>query len=169
MAKGKSAISVKISQDDLLLMDMKKDCAALVKEALFTSEYTDRTGNLASSYGAAVYKDGVFLPDTLYTLDFNPTMPRYWYGVSKSGQEEMRRYFNNYKPKKAGYTIVLVAAMPYSEVLERGRNLSRKYRVISGAYGLMRELAEKYQGKKGNKRYKYAQGTRATLTELSNG
>ena len=147
--------------------DMRKDCERLVKEALNTSTYRNQTGNLASSYGAAVYKDGVFLENTLATYDFNPTKPRNWYGESKSGQEEMRNYFRNYRPRKKGYTIVLVAAMPYSEVLEKGSaGLHQKYKVISGAYSLMQELAGEYEGKRGYKKYKWGQGVRATISQI---
>ena len=145
--------------------DMRMDCERLVKEALNTSTYRNQTGNLASSYGAAVYKDGVFLENTLATYDFSPTKTKKWYARSNiGGQGEMRNYFRNYRPKGEGYQIVLVAAMPYSEVLEKGSaGLHQKYKVIS----LMQELAEKYTGKRGYKKYKWGQGVRATISQIN--
>ena len=161
-----NVISAKKIQDDSLLEEMKKDCAALVQEALRTGEFVDRTGNLASSVGAAIYHDGKLVDGTITSYDFGASKPRYWYGAAKYGQSELRNYFNNYKPRKEGYAIVLVAAMPYSEVLESGKYLTRKYRVITGAYTLMRQLAEKYQGKRGYKTRKYGQGLRVSLNEI---
>lgn len=150
---------------EALLHEMKKDCEALVKEAIASKEYMDGTGNLTASLGAAVYQDSVFLPQTLYSIGSHPTEPREWYGEAKYGDEELRKYFLNYKPRKKGYTIVLVAAMPYSEVLEKSKShLKRKYKVITGAYGLMRELAEKYEGKRSYKRRKYGQGIRTIIS-----
>lgn len=153
----------------MLLEDMRKDCERLVKEALNTSTYTNRTGNLASSYGAAVYEDGVFLEQTLATYDFNPTSTKKWYVRSNiGGQGEMRNYFRNYKPRGKGFTIVLVAAMPYAEVLEKGSaGLHQKYKVISGAYSLLQDLADKYTGKRGYKKYKWGQGVRATISHIN--
>lgn len=149
--------------------DMRKDCERLVKEALNTSTYRNQTGNLASSYGAAVYKDGVFLENTLATYDFSPTKTKKWYARSNiGGQGEMRNYFRNYKPRGKGFTIVLVAAMPYSEVLEKGSaGLHQKYKVISGAYSLLQDLADKYSGKRGYKQYKWGQGVRATIKPIN--
>ena len=147
--------------------DMRKDCERLVKEALNTSTYRNQTGNLASSYGAAVYKDGVFLENTLATYDFSPTRPRDWYGEPKSGQDEMRNYFRDYKPRTKGFTIVLVAAMPYAEVLEKGSaGLHQKYKVISGAYSLLQDLSEKYSGKRGYKKYKWGRGVRVSVSKI---
>lgn len=169
MAKNGN-ISIKFDKDEIrrmLLEDMRKDCERLVKEALNTSTYLNQTGNLASSYGAAVYENGVYLEETLATYDFNPTKPRDWYGEPKSGQDEMRNYFRDYKPRTKGFTIVLVAAMPYAEVLEKGSaGLHHKYKVISGAYSLLQDLSEKYSGKRGYKKYKFGRGVRVSITNI---
>lgn len=170
MAKN-SKISIKFDKDEIrrrLLEDMRKDCERLVKEALNTSTYLNQTGNLASSYGAAVYENGVYLEETLATYDFSPTKTKKWYVRSNiGGQGEMRNYFRNYRPKGRGFQIVLVAAMPYAEVLEKGSaGLHQKYKVISGAYSLLQDLAEKYSGKRGYKKYKWGQGVRVSVSNI---
>lgn len=169
MAKGEK-FSAKMDKgriEELLLDDMARDCMRLVKEAIETSTFTSRTRNLISSYGAAVYKDGVFKERTLATIDFSPTKPKSWYGELISGQEAMMNYFRTYKPRTKGYTIVLVAAMPYATVLEKGSaGLHYKYKVISGAYSLQHELAAKYSGKSNYKQYKWAKGVRTTISKI---
>jgi hypothetical protein len=136
-----------------LYLKMKADCKRVVEEAIRTSEFTSRTGNLEDSYGAALYYDGVFLEETLYYKEPTSIVPKRWKGSLVKGHEEMMNYFMSFKPVKKGFTLVLVAAMPYGEILERGGgNLKRKYKVIVGANGLMRRLASEYDGMFGRRR-----------------
>lgn len=159
--------------EDEWIKEMRKDCVRLVRKAYETKTYDEDTGNLADSYGAAVYKDGVLIKDTLAFRNQRATEAKEWEdGDWRSGHEEMLRYFQNYRPRAKGLTLVLVAAMPYAEVLESGKakngtfTLKKKYKVITGAYGELKNLKAKYENeatKLGYKRAKYGQGIRVTL------
>lgn len=136
-----------------LYNQMKEDCKLVVEEAIRTNEFTNRTNNLEDSYGAALYYDGMVLPETIYYKSPKATETKVWKNREVSGHNEMIKYLMSFKPKKKGLTLVLVAAMPYGEILERGGgNLRRKYKVIVGANKLMRDLALKYNGMFGRRR-----------------
>lgn len=136
-----------------LYNQMKEDCKAVVEEAIRTNEFVNRTNNLEDSYGAALYYNGMILPETIYYKSPKATTTKKWKGKDVSGHEEMIKYLVKFKPTKKGLTLVLVAAMPYGEVLERGGgNLHRKYKVIVGANDFMRKLAQKYNGMFGRRR-----------------
>lgn len=170
MAKKKGVYSIHIDKDAIeyyIVQDMAKDCERLVYGAIHSATFTSQTGNLVDSYGAAVYKDGVFVENTLFTAPTQATVSNKWYGEYKYGKDEMIKYFRDFKPKSKGIAIVLVAAMPYTEVLERGSaGLHHKYKVISGAYSLLQDLTEKYNGKRGYKRYKFGRGVRVSITNI---
>lgn len=161
------AINKKAVLDDVKAK-LRKDCKKLVKEAFETATFTERTGNLADSYGAAAYEGGKLLEETMAYRTSQATSTKKWYTRSNiGGRGEMLNYFRNYKPKGNGFTIVLVAAMPYAEVLEKGSaGLHQKYKVISGAYSLMQELAGEYEGKRGYKKYKWGQGVRVSVSKI---
>lgn len=151
MAKGKFIDYRTI--EGRFIKEMTKDCKTAVDAAIASNEFKNRTGNLQDSYGAALYKDGVLIRESIYYKTPIATTEKKWRGEMKSGHDEMIKYFESFKPRKMGITMVLVAAMPYGEVLERGGgNLNRKYKVIVGANSVMRELAAKYEGMFGRRR-----------------
>lgn len=119
-------------------------CVRAVAEARHTATFEDQTHNLSDSYGAAVYKDGVLLPNTIAYLSPEAEVAKKWIdGKFHYGHVEMMNYFMNYRPKAKGYSLVLIAAMPYYAVLEYGGGgLRNKYKVISGANSFMRDLAK---------------------------
>lgn len=170
MAKKKGVYSIRIDKDAIdyyIVQDMAKDCERLVYYAIHTATFTSQTGNLVDSYGAAVYKDGVFVENTLFTAPIQATVSNKWYNEYKYGKDEMIKYFRDFKPRTKGYTIVLVAAMPYATVLEKGSaGLHHKYKVVSGAYSLQHELAAKFKGKSNYKQYKWAKGVRTTISKI---
>lgn len=170
MAKKKGVYSIRIDKDAIeyhIVQDMAKDCERLVYRAIDTATFTSQTGNLADSYGAAVYKDGVFVENTLFTAPAQATVSNKWYNEYKYGKDEMIKYFRDFRPRTKGFTIVLVAAMPYAEVLEKGSaGLHQKYKVISGAYSLLQELSENYSGKRGYKKYKWGRGVRVSVSKI---
>ena len=171
MAKNSKGFRIAINKKAILegvIADMRKDCEKLVKEAFETATFTERTGNLADSYGAAIYEDGKLREETMAYRTIKATETKDWYTRSNiGGHGEMLNFFRDYKPKSKGIAIVLVAAMPYTEVLERGSaGLHHKYKVISGAYSLLQDLTEKYNGKRGYKRYKFGRGVRVSITNI---
>lgn len=156
-----------------LFEEMRKelvyDAFRLVEEAYKTKTFEEQTGNLADSFGAAVYYDGVLVKDGIQYLEPTATKPRQWTsGDFRSGHDEMIKYFQNYKPRKKGFTIVLVAAMPYAPILEGGGGygIRHKYKVITGANSLMRELAAKYESKFGGRTWSKGRGTRTTINSI---
>lgn len=177
----------KIEFDGKTVLDgVKKElsllCEELVKNAFKTATFDEQTGNLADSFGAAVYEDGVLLEDTMAYRTRQATVSKIYKTKEEtktiSGQETMKEYFRSYKPKGKGFAIVLVAGMPYAEVLERGRSkdgkvqLKQKYKVISGAYSVMNDIAKHFQqsgvlGRRGYKQYKFGKGVRATIKYIN--
>lgn len=143
MATGvdvKKAISKMV---DELALEGKR----LVEKAYSTKDFTDRTYNLHDSYGSAVYYNGVLQPKSIYYMNSNATKARSWYGEPIYGMNEMIDFFKEYRGTGRGFDLVLVAAMPYASILERGQaGLRRKYKVISGAYSDAKNLARKYKG-----------------------
>lgn len=136
-----------------LYLRMKADCKRVVEEAIRTNEFVNRTGNLEDSYGAAIYYDGVLQEDSIYYREPKAISAKKWKGSTIKGHDEMLSYLRSFKPRKKGLTLVLVAAMPYGEILERGGGrLLRKYKVIVGANEILRSLAAEYGGMFGRRR-----------------
>ena len=75
------------------------------------------------------------------------------------------------RPRTKGLSLILIAAMPYEKVLEQGYfevkgkriNLTKKYKVITGANAFMRQLAQKWAGKFGRK----AKGIRVNVNPIT--
>jgi hypothetical protein len=172
IGNGFNIAKLKKDVEDYWIRKMRNDCIRLVSAAYTTKTFQEETGNLADSIGAAVYRNGVLLEDTIAYREPRASSPAAWYpkkGDYRSGHEEMIKYFRNYKPRTKGLTIVLVAAMPYAEVLEQRPSksgLQRKYKVITGAYSSLRQLKGEYEqdvARMGYKTAKYGQGIRVTL------
>lgn len=122
----------------------------VMKEAYNTRDFNNQTFNLHDSYGSAVYYEGKMVNGTLKTLGTpQAVVSKEWYGVKIRGRKAVTDYLKNeYKPTSKGLSLVVVAAMPYRDVLE----LKYKYRVISGANWMMRSLANTFSAKFGIRR-----------------
>lgn len=128
---------------NLLAAEGKK----LVESAYKNKDFTDRTYNLHDSYGCGVFYNRILQESTIYTLQAKATGKKQWYNDFLSGEEEIRSFLKDYERQTTdGLQLVIVAAMPYAEVLESGKNLTRKYKVISSIYGDMKKTASKYGG-----------------------
>lgn len=123
----------------------------VMKEAYNTRDFTNRTYNLHDSYGSAVYYNGQMVNGTLKTLGSpQATESKTWYGKKLRGRQVVTDYLRNeYKPSGKGLSLVVVAAMPYRDVLE----IKYKYRVISGANWMMRSLANTFAAKFGIRKH----------------
>ena len=123
----------------------------IMETAYATRGFENRTFNLHDSYGCAVYKDGVYVNGSIQTLHPQAVKTKKVRGRQVKGHNEVERYLkNHYKPRAKGLTLVVMTAMPYGEILERGGgNLKRKYQVIAGANHEMRKLANELSGKFG--------------------
>lgn len=97
--------------------------------------WDDIRGNLRDSFGSAVYVNGVLREDTIRYVEETPKAkigdPRYG-----KGRTALLEYFRRIKPKSAKNEVYLVvaAAMPYANALERGLHYGGyKIKVVSGA------------------------------------
>lgn len=135
-----------------LIKQLAADGREAVHEALRTNEFQNRTGNLEDSYGSAVYDNGKMVEGTEYTLTPTATQTKKWKGKELSGAREIVHYLRTYRPRTKGLSLIVVAAMPYGEILEQGAgHLYRKYKVITGANDFLRRKASEYQGRFGRK------------------
>lgn len=95
-----------------------------------------RTHQLRNSIGMAVYIDGKFDERLCYRPKPSYGKPKKWHGKMLRGNIESLRLLRSLKPS-GKVTMVLVAAMPYRELLE-GRNReygSVGFRTASGKKG----------------------------------
>lgn len=119
----------------------------LILQAVNSRDYTHRTYNLHDSYGSAVYLNGALVDKSIRTLEPMATEAKKYKGSKLKGSEEIMRYFRSYKPKSE-IELLVVAAMPYGWVLEKGEGgLRRKYKVISGINTEVTALAAKLNAK----------------------
>lgn len=143
---------------------------AAIRTAYRHKDFTNRLYNLHDSYGSAVYYNGRLVKRSIRYLgpekhtkgiegtgwqwtkarsmpDFRGT--RYFPGdqIDMTGREEVMDFFSQYTPPSTGIQLVVVAAMWYASILEKGGgNLRRKWRVISGARSSMDAIAQLYGG-----------------------
>jgi hypothetical protein len=149
--------------------ELANDGERAIKEAYATREFRNRSFNLKDSYGSAVYVDGKLIKRTIRYLgpedatnalsvgwiwdkprslpDFRGARRLTGDEIQMTGREEVMDFFSHYVPSGKGIELVIVAAMWYANVLEKGgANLRRKWRVISGAATFMYSLQRKYGG-----------------------
>ena len=125
--------------------------------------YTNRLYNLRDSYGSAVYYNGRLLRHTIrylgsemgkpidntgWTWNKQRSMPD-WRGdeIPMRGRDEIMEFFQKYKPSVSGLHLVIVAAMWYANVLEKGGGgIKRKYQVISGTRSTVFDIARRFNG-----------------------
>ncbi len=151
MAKNSN---LKDSYEHRLIRELTNYGKMIINEAYNTHTFQNQTGNLHDSYGSAVYKDGVYQPRTLKTLTPIATQSKKMKSRFVKRHIVVDRYLKGYKPRQRGLTLVVVAAMPYGDILEAGEEpLKHKYHVISGARWMMRSLAYSLSSKFGIKKH----------------
>src|SRR5574344_1181786 len=107
-------------------------CIATIAAARCLNTYTDRTGNLRSSLGYVIYRDGIKLGED---FEAHPASESGSEGVSKA-----KAIADSVASEYAGQTIaVLVAGMNYAVYVE-----SRGFDVISGPMQQFTTLFEQY-------------------------
>lgn len=119
----------------------------LILQAVNSRDYTHRTYNLHDSYGSAVYLNGALVEKSVMLLGSKATKAKSYKGSKLKGSEEIMKYFQSYKPK-SDIELLVVAAMPYGVVLEKGGGgIRRKYKVISGINTEVGNLAARLNAK----------------------
>lgn len=114
----------------------------IINDELSHVSYKHDTYNLHDSYGYGVYVDGVLVKQG--TTLSKAKEKRTWYGKELSGHEVIVDYLKNrYKPND-GIDLVVVAVMPYGEILQDKQG----YEVIAVAVDRLQGLAKKIKGAK---------------------
>lgn len=137
-------------------------------------DWHNRTYNLHDSYASAVYVEGKlqqrtirFVGEEMHShdtefheagqysvrrhdlLDPDRQGDRYGDGdtLYTNGRDEAISFLRQYVPNTSGVQLVVIAAMFYADILERGGgNLKRKYHVIADANSTLEQLARSLGG-----------------------
>ena len=64
-----------------------------------------------------------------------------------TGRQAVDEFFDSFIPKARGFVLVMVAAIFYAPILEKGIGLRHKYDVIVGAETVVEDVARKYKGR----------------------
>ena len=130
-----------------LLDTLEKEGKKILAECEQERTYTHRTHNLYDSYGFGVYLNGKLQRKGFLSSSETATETKKWYGQEISGREQIEIFLTGeYKPGK-GIDLVVVAAMPYAEVLENASSgQHQKYKVISMSYNKLKELSNGVKG-----------------------
>ncbi|MGN6352820.1 MAG: hypothetical protein ACTHLB_05490 [Parafilimonas sp.] len=100
---------------DILVDRLRQVGEQFIADARNDGSYTDRTGNLRSSIGYVIYKDG---------QPFEEAFP----GDKEQGKERGKEVAAGLDVPKKGYCLVVVAGMNYAVYVE-----AKNYDVITGS------------------------------------
>lgn len=130
-----------------LLDALEKEGKRILAECEQERTYTHRTQNLYDSYGYGVYYNGKLQRKGFLSASETAIETKDWYGVEISGREQIENFLmSEYKSPK-GMELVIVAAMPYAEVLENASSgQHQKYKVISMSYNKLKDLSSQVKG-----------------------
>ena len=130
-----------------LLDALDKEGKRILAECEQERTYTHQTQNLYDSYGYGVYYNGKLQRKGFLSASETATETKKWYGVEISGREQIENFLmSEYKSPK-GIELVIVAAMPYAEVLENASSgQHQKYKVISMSYNKLKDLSNQVKG-----------------------
>lgn len=130
---------------NLYLDRLEADGIRILKECEAEKDYMHDTKNLYDSYGFGVYYNGKLERKGFLSAAATAKKSKKWYGQSLSGRTEIESYLNNNIPAEKGFSLKVVAVMPYGKVLEEGGGgVKRKYKVISMSYDKLRAIAPSY-------------------------
>lgn len=130
-----------------LVQKLTDDGEKLVRHAYEMRTFENRTYNLHDSYGSAVYVNGRLIKSSVrYAGSPIAKAGKVYEDELIEGRFEIDAFFDWFKPRKKGVDLVVIATMPYADILEKGAGLHRKYKVISGAKDLMNTIAYSYNG-----------------------
>lgn len=129
-----------------IIDNLAKDGRMIITACYNERNFTNRTFNLHDSYGCCVYYKGSPISGTKsYAGSLQASESKKWYGQNIQGRSEIDEFLDSYRANPSTISLVVAVAMPYAQVLENGRGLSRKYRVISMGYDKMQSILSKYK------------------------
>lgn len=130
-----------------LLDTLEKEGKRILAECEQERTYTHRTHNLYDSYGFGVYLNGKLQRKGFLSSSETATETKKWYGQEISGREQIENFLTGEYKSGKGIDLVVVAAMPYTEVLENASSGQyQKYKVISMSYNKLKELSNGVKG-----------------------
>lgn len=139
------AKTLKQQATEQLISQLANEGDRILRQCVEQRDYIHRTYNLYDSYGYGIYVSGK-LQRYGFLGTQKATEPREWYGENVRGREEILEFLTSgYKPSQ-NIELVIAAAMPYASVLESGKGLRHKYKVISMSNDMLRDIAQKYNG-----------------------
>lgn len=133
-------VSAQIVRD---LTDLGKDAA---KHAIENRGYKNRLYNLHDSIGSAVYFNGKLIPSSIRFADRKKSEGEAREGYT--GREAINEWFqaNRVIGVKNTFHLVLVAAMPYAEYLEKGTSGKKEQiQVISAGTDYIQQHLQEYK------------------------
>ena len=140
------AKTLKQQATEQLISQLANEGDRILRQCVEQRDYIHRTYNLYDSYGYGVYVKGRLMRRGFLQRSPQASDPREWYGENVRGREEILEFLTSgYKPSQ-NIELVIAAAMPYASVLESGKGLRHKYKVISMSYDMLRDIAQKYNG-----------------------
>ena len=118
---------------------LSREGQKIVDSQLQNKGYTHRSHNLHDSYGWGVYLNGELKASGYPAVQ--ATEGKKWYGETIKGREAVETYLKTKYKAHPGIDLVVVAAMPYGEVVEE----KYKYEVIATARNDLKRLSTKFK------------------------
>lgn len=124
---------------------------SIIRDAVATKDTLTRKRNQQDAYGWAVYFNGREMKRGYYTETRTAEKQRNGWkekGIAPGyGRDDLESYFNQYKPKTNGFQLIVVNAVFYTEILEKGAShLTRKFMVITQEMANMENVAKQFKG-----------------------
>ena len=130
-----------------LIQKLTDDGEKLVRHAYEMRTFENRTYNLHDSYGSAVYVDGRLIKSSVrYAGSPIAKAGKVYEDELIEGRFEIDAFFDWFKPHKKGVDLVVIATMPYADILEKGAGLRRKYKVNAEGEDYMKDVARRFRG-----------------------
>lgn len=118
---------------------LSREGQKIVDSQLQNKGYTHRSHNLHDSYGWGVYLNGELKASGFPAVQ--ATEGKKWYGETIKGREAVETYLKTKYKAHPGIDLVVVAAMPYGEIVEE----KYKYEVIATARNDLKRLSAKFK------------------------
>lgn len=130
-----------------IIDSLEDDATRILKECVDERTYEHQTMNLYDSYGYGIYVNKQLKRIGFLFSSPQATTAKMWYGKKIRGREAIQDFLKNeYTP--TGYIeLAIAAAMPYANILEEGKGLKHKYKVISMSFQKLKEIQKKYNAK----------------------
>lgn len=141
--------NAKTIYDENFIQTLSSEGERICKLAASTKDTRNRSDNQMDAYGYAVYLNGKMKAKGYAGTEKSDTIHHGWakHNIEpNTGRGYLDSFFAEYVPPVAGYHLIVVNAVYYSQILEDGMQPGVKYRIISQVGDEIYELAQKYNG-----------------------